>query len=710
MDVAVAGSALALTLPCWRSARWRSGWRAPGVLFRQERVSLHGRRFEMLKLRSLRPSSERESQVRWTVAGDRRVGPVGRVLRATSLDELPQLVNVLRGEMSLVGPRPERPYFVEQFGRQYPRYDDRHRVPAGLTGWAAVNGLRGDTSIGDRIRYDNNTSRTGRSGSTSRSWCGRWAPSSPEPVVDAAAGSPAGAGELAAGGARGGSADRGARGSRPPGPRTLRTARAIVLLALAELVGKLGTLVVVVGAARLLPLADFGVFSVALAAGVIVAVLPSWGFDTTPHPARRGDPAELPTLLAELLALRLALAVGRADHGRHRARGHRYRASTVAAVGCVVAACLADTVTDAYRAVAVACEQQSLVARAQVLQRAATAVLTLLALVIWQGLRSCRWPISSAPCSARPPPPAGTAQLGIRPSWRGIGWPGLRRLGRASWSAGAHAVASMALFRADAVLLAAIAGAAAAGRYAAAYAAGDRHLRLLDGRPGGLPGDGLGHRAGAGAARSGAWPGGAVHRVPAVRGAAVVPRRRRAAAAVRRAVRPRRRTALAWLAPGPILFGAAWLPRTCCSPAARRPAVSTASRAGASRPCRARARARPGDRCRSARRCRSHAGRRAAGEQHVRGQPGGAEQDRPGASQASAVPPSRANGSPYSSRSTSPPRHHSSAAYGRNTVDSTTRPRSAPRRTCAGPVAETITGKTTRATVQQTKMTVSSSR
>jgi exopolysaccharide biosynthesis polyprenyl glycosylphosphotransferase len=157
MDVAVAGGALALTLPvlaaCSLAVRLEGG---PGVLFRQERVSLHGRRFEMLKLRSLRPSSQRESQVRWTVAGDRRVGPVGRVLRATSLDELPQLVNVLRGEMSLVGPRPERPYFVEQFGRQYPRYDDRHRVPAGLTGWAAVNGLRGDTSIGDRIRYDNN--------------------------------------------------------------------------------------------------------------------------------------------------------------------------------------------------------------------------------------------------------------------------------------------------------------------------------------------------------------------------------------------------------------------------------------------------------------------------------------------------------------------------------------------------------------------------
>ncbi|HVQ90689.1 MAG TPA: sugar transferase [Mycobacteriales bacterium] len=157
MDVAVAGTGLLLALPvlalCSVAVRLEGG---RGVLFRQERVSLDGRRFQILKLRSMRPASAQESQSRWSVTGDRRVGPVGKLLRATSLDELPQLVNVLRGEMSLVGPRPERPYFVEQFGRQYPRYTDRHRVPAGLTGWAAVNGLRGDTSIDDRIRYDNN--------------------------------------------------------------------------------------------------------------------------------------------------------------------------------------------------------------------------------------------------------------------------------------------------------------------------------------------------------------------------------------------------------------------------------------------------------------------------------------------------------------------------------------------------------------------------
>ena len=156
IDVMVATVLVALTAPvllvCAAAVRMEGG---PGVLFRQERVGLDGRRFQMLKFRTLRPSSELESQTRWTITHDPRIGWVGRVLRATSLDELPQLVNVLRGDMSLVGPRPERPHFVEQLSRSHPRYQARLRVPAGLTGWAAVNGLRGDTSISDRVRFDN---------------------------------------------------------------------------------------------------------------------------------------------------------------------------------------------------------------------------------------------------------------------------------------------------------------------------------------------------------------------------------------------------------------------------------------------------------------------------------------------------------------------------------------------------------------------------
>jgi exopolysaccharide biosynthesis polyprenyl glycosylphosphotransferase len=127
----------------------------PGVIFRQERVGVDGRRFTVMKFRSMRPSNDSESQTQWNIAQDRRVGPIGRFLRKSSIDELPQLINIIRGEMSLVGPRPERPHFVDQFCEAYPRYIARHRVPSGLTGWAQVHGLRGDTSIVDRARFDN---------------------------------------------------------------------------------------------------------------------------------------------------------------------------------------------------------------------------------------------------------------------------------------------------------------------------------------------------------------------------------------------------------------------------------------------------------------------------------------------------------------------------------------------------------------------------
>jgi exopolysaccharide biosynthesis polyprenyl glycosylphosphotransferase len=155
-DVVVSALLLTVLSPflvaCALAVRWDGG---PGILFRQERVGRDGRRFECLKFRSMRPASDAESATQWTVARDPRVGLVGRVLRATSLDELPQLWNILRGEMTIVGPRPERPHFVEQFTAEHPRYGHRHRVPAGLTGLAQVSGLRGDTPISDRARFDN---------------------------------------------------------------------------------------------------------------------------------------------------------------------------------------------------------------------------------------------------------------------------------------------------------------------------------------------------------------------------------------------------------------------------------------------------------------------------------------------------------------------------------------------------------------------------
>ena len=156
IDVLCSATAIVALAPlfllCAIAVRLEGG---PGVLFRQERVSIDGRRFQMYKFRTMAPATSVEAQQRWTIAGDPRIRPVGRILRSTSLDELPQLVNVLRGDMSLVGPRPERPYFVEQLSQCHPRYRARHRVPVGLTGWAAVHGLRGDTSIPDRVEFDN---------------------------------------------------------------------------------------------------------------------------------------------------------------------------------------------------------------------------------------------------------------------------------------------------------------------------------------------------------------------------------------------------------------------------------------------------------------------------------------------------------------------------------------------------------------------------
>ena len=128
---------------------------SPGpLIFTQERVGLHNVPFRMYKFRSMEVQTQSEEKKGWTVKNDPRVTPVGRFIRKTSIDELPQLFNVLRGDMSLIGPRPERPQFVEKFREEIPRYMVKHQVRPGMTGWAQVNGYRGNTSIRKRIDCD----------------------------------------------------------------------------------------------------------------------------------------------------------------------------------------------------------------------------------------------------------------------------------------------------------------------------------------------------------------------------------------------------------------------------------------------------------------------------------------------------------------------------------------------------------------------------
>jgi Undecaprenyl-phosphate glucose phosphotransferase len=155
MDVVLSLAALAVLLPFFpllAALIWLED-RGP-IFYRQERMGLDGRSFMILKFRSMRVNAESSTGPVWAIKNDPRRTRVGELLRRWSLDELPQLWNVLKGEMSLIGPRPERPAFVNEFKHKIPQYMLRHRVKSGITGWAQVHGWRGNTSIRKRIQYD----------------------------------------------------------------------------------------------------------------------------------------------------------------------------------------------------------------------------------------------------------------------------------------------------------------------------------------------------------------------------------------------------------------------------------------------------------------------------------------------------------------------------------------------------------------------------
>ncbi len=155
VDIAGALAAIVLCSPFMLTAAIAVKVTSRGpLIFKQERVGLHNKPFQMYKFRSMEVQSDADEKKGWTVKNDPRVTKVGRLLRSTSIDELPQLFNVLKGDMSMIGPRPERPLFVEKFREEIPRYMIKHQVRPGITGWAQVNGYRRDTSIKKRIEYD----------------------------------------------------------------------------------------------------------------------------------------------------------------------------------------------------------------------------------------------------------------------------------------------------------------------------------------------------------------------------------------------------------------------------------------------------------------------------------------------------------------------------------------------------------------------------
>jgi Undecaprenyl-phosphate glucose phosphotransferase len=155
MDIVLSAAALVLLAPVMGVIALVIKLTSPGpILYRQERCSLNGRPFQMLKFRTMAVNAEEATGPVWTASNDPRRTRIGSVLRMTNLDELPQLWNVLRGDMSLVGPRPERPVFVDQFRQTIPNYMTRHAVKCGMTGWAQVNGWRGNSSLRKRVQYD----------------------------------------------------------------------------------------------------------------------------------------------------------------------------------------------------------------------------------------------------------------------------------------------------------------------------------------------------------------------------------------------------------------------------------------------------------------------------------------------------------------------------------------------------------------------------